>query len=280
MKKISAIMFAALMLFTACFAAAEEAGTPVFATYGDAVAAAGEESMAGGGEDYIAVALEKDGKYIRVVSSLDERAKELDAAISEAEPENIDAAFEAFFSYVYTLPVSYTEEFTVMPKEQDELDTLAGKTISALQLEGYIIDSSGTGAEEDQVVFTMSYGIYRYDFVAHATFDEYQELQEKDELGSLTAESGRFAGFSVFSTDLRYHADGTVDPDEDLMADSYDLMIEIVDAVSAAWNDGDVDKEALIQSLTEKYPEEADMIREIVESYSVVFVETDNPALP
>ena len=51
-------------------------------------------------------------------------------------------------------------------------------------------------------------------------------------------------------------------------------MLEIADVLHDAWTDGEPDREArdaMIAALTEQYPEAADMIREMVESYTVSF---------
>lgn len=215
MKKIIAVILALALLCAVCGTLAEE---PQFATFGDAVAAAGEEPVSGGTDEYMTVIVEKDGKFFRVVTMLDDEAKELDAAVLEAA--DVEAAFAAFDEYVRTLPVSYTEELTAPPKDQAELDALAGKTIADLEAAGYEYYSSGTGSAEDEIVFTMDSGLYAYDFIVDANFDEYLKLEEKDDFDGLKVLSGKFAGPSIFATELNYHADGTVeaaadDEDED-----------------------------------------------------------------
>ena len=66
MKKTIALMLALLMLCTASVALAEEDGKlePLFATVGDALAAAGENPIAGGEEGYYAVITEQDAEHL------------------------------------------------------------------------------------------------------------------------------------------------------------------------------------------------------------------------
>ena len=71
MKKIIAVILALALLCTVCGTLAEE---PQFATFGDAVAAAGEEPVSGGTDEYMTVIVEKDGKFFRVVTMLDDEA--------------------------------------------------------------------------------------------------------------------------------------------------------------------------------------------------------------
>ena len=221
MKKIIALILSLMMLCAACPVPAE--GNSEFATFGDAVAAAGENPAIGGNEDYMAVVVEKDGKYIRVVTELDEKAKKLDEEAMEAE--DIDAAIQVFDEYVRTLPVAYTEEFTAPVKEQAELDSLAGKTIEELEETGYEYAGSGTEGNENTIVFMMAYGLYNYDFVVDSDFDDYMKRQENDEFDDLVVKSGKFSGVSIFATDLNYHADGTVEEAEE--DDSFLMTLDV-----------------------------------------------------
>ena len=134
---------------------------------------------------------------------------------------------------------------------------------------GFRCYSSGSGGEGDPIVFTMVDGMFSYDFEADTTYDEYLRLMEQDETGSLKVRNGCYAGFSDLATVLSVHADGTVEPpEEEFPTEEYDLMIAIADEIESAWKGGDLDREALIVSLTEKYPEAADMVREMVETFT------------
>ena len=146
MKKIIAMVLSVMLLCAAIGVTAEGADKPQFATFGDAFAAAGENPLYGGSDEKMAVIVEQDGKYIRVVTELDEKAQALDEAALESD--DIDTAYAEFEAYVKTLPVSYTEEFTVQPKEQAELDGLAGKTIA--ELEHYTKAAEALKQQEEQ----------------------------------------------------------------------------------------------------------------------------------
>ena len=208
MKKIIATILALTLLCAACAALAE--GETRYANFGEALDAAGEDAVVGGGEDYLAVIVEKDGKYIRVVTKLDDKAMEMDEAAMEAE-DDMDALIEAFDKYVRTLPVDYTEEFTVQPKTQAELDALVGKTIGDLEEAGYEYAEFGSEGDENTIIFKMADGLYNYDCLVDSNFEDFTRRQENDDFDSLVIKSVTFTGASLFATDLNYHADGTVE---------------------------------------------------------------------
>ena len=97
MKKLIAWVLAVMMMCTALGALAEENGrtAPLYATVAEALAAAAEKGTSGGEEEYFAIVTEKDGTYWRSVAEMDDRAKELQQAIWNAEPDQIEAAFAA-----------------------------------------------------------------------------------------------------------------------------------------------------------------------------------------
>ena len=263
------LVFAVLFSFcSACFAEADP--LPEFSTFGEAVYAAGENPVTGGNHDYMAVIVEKDGKYYRVVTTLDDCAKELDDAISEAE--DITAAFEAYYAYVYTLPVSSVEQITAQPKDQAELNACAGKTIADLEAAGYQTTSSGTWGEPDLIVFEMTDGLFRYEFEVDADFDTYSEKQDKDELETLVVRSGKFAGVSSTAANLRYHADGTVEPEEeDPFGAATAWLGKMLEAFQKAESPEGIDWDSLLTSLTEEFPEDAEQIREALEGYRSLY---------
>ena len=254
-KNFIALCLALALLVSACGALADE--LPRFAAFADAVAAAGEEPVMGGTSEYMAVIVPDGDGYCRVVTMLDDRAMELDDAISEAE--DIEAAFDAFYDYVWTLPVAYVEAFTAVPKTQAELDALVGKTIGELEQAGYVCTSSGTGGEVDLIVFQMTDGLYQYDFVVDADFESYEEKQEQEQLDTLVVRSGRFTGASYTAADLRYHADGTVEPQEDL-AESDEWFRKLMEIMSVAQNGEDVDVMGMLDSLAVEFPDAAETI--------------------
>ena len=222
MKKIIATILALTLLCAACAALAE--GETRYANFGEALDAAGEDAVVGGGEDYLAVIVEKDGKYIRVVTKLDDKAMEMDEAAMEAE-DDMDALIEAFDKYVRTLPVDYTEEFTVQPKTQAELDALVGKTIGDLEEAGYEYAEFGSEGDENTIIFKMADGLYNYDCLVDSNADDFAKRQENDDYDSLVIKSVTFTGASLFATDLNYHADGTVEQVEN------DLDVEEMEAL-------------------------------------------------
>ena len=179
-------------------------------SFRDAVNAAGEYAEVGGDIEYLAVAAEKDGRYYRTVTILDDRAKELYMTAMEAK--NASNAFEAFFdAYAWSLPVCYTEEITAKPKEQAELDAQAGKTVRELVEEGYYFYGSGSG-EYVPSVADLAYGFFLYEFELDASFEEYMEHEGREDLESLKVKSGKFSGLFSLVTNLDYLADGTYQP--------------------------------------------------------------------
>ncbi len=266
MKKILALALALVMLCAAC--AAAEGGEPLFATVGDAIAAGAGEAIHGCDGKYYAVALEMDGKYIRAVADLDEKETALGEAISAADnADDIEAAFAAYDEYVATLPITYTEEFTVSPKAQAELDALAGKSIGELEEDGYQFFSAGPEGLEGKVVFVMDCGVYRYEFVINEDEQAYEKAQEEDLFDGLTVKTGTCIGLSNNAAETRFHADGTVDPEENPFA-VFNEIAEII--AGAAGEDGKLDKEALIAALTEKFPGAEEQIRLAIELYELM----------
>ena len=223
------VLMAALMLLLSSAALAESQTAPQFATLREALDAAGRFSIVGGDWDHMVAAIEKDGQYFRVVTELDDRAHELNDAISTAE--DIGAAFEAYDAYVYALPVSYTEVLTEQPMTQEEVETLTGKTIGELQAEGYDYGGSGTeGTEEDpdRIVFWMDRGLFSYTLPVVATFEQYEAAQAKDDFSSLVVRSGgELENFSGHATDLSYQADGTVKTEEEQKPETQQPSAEV-----------------------------------------------------
>lgn len=263
LKRIMAVLTLAALFAGAAAFAEEEQAAPLFATIGEAMEDDGYTGRAAGyAENYIVI-VERDGKYIRVVAEMDEEGRRLNDAISEAE--DIEAAFAAYDGHVMTLPVLYTEEFTAAPKAQAELDTLAGKTISGLEEEGYTVSSYGTGGEEGEAVYTMAYGLYEYDMLLNESFEVFEEHEENGTYGELTVKSAAFAGLSGNSLNLRFHADGTEDPEEDPWAEVSAFMEKIAGALGS--EDG---LEAAVAKLTEEMPERAEEIRMFAELFAAM----------
>lgn len=178
-------------------------------SFSDAVEAADRFVFVGGDIDYLAAPAEKDGKFIRMVTLLDDHAKELYMAAIGAEDSG--EAYEAFQTYAWSLPVTYTEELTVKPKDQAELDTLAGRTVGELLTEGYSFYGIG-GGENLPTIADLSYGLFNYEFEVDASFEQYRENEGWDGLEDMKVKSGKLSGFSTLATNLDYLADGTFEP--------------------------------------------------------------------
>ena len=222
MKKIFIVLLALALSISA--ALAEEspslpegnAKTPVvlwsqFAPvdFRTAVNAAEDPVSIGGDIDYLSLVTFKAGKHVRMVALLDDRARELYMAAMAQ-----DAAvgtYDVFTDYAWSLPVTYAEEITETPKSQAELDALTEKTVGDAVQEGFIVSGSGGGLYIPTTV-DLSFGMFDYTFEAEATFEEYMEHNEKEDLGSLKLKSGKLSGYSGISPVLDYLADGTYAP--------------------------------------------------------------------
>ncbi|MBQ8305336.1 MAG: hypothetical protein IJX90_03860 [Blautia sp.] len=239
-------------------AVTEEQAVPSFATLGEAMESDGYEGISGGGEEHFLVVVEQEGKYFRVVAEMDEEGKKLNDAIAEAD--DIEAAFKAFDKHLKALPVSYIEEITAEPLSQDEIDALAGKSMLELEEAGYEISSSGSGGEEDEVIFTVSYGLYSYDLIMNESFEEYLSHEDTGDYSDMTIRSASFAGLSSNAAEMRYHADGTADPEKDPWGEYNELMDKITEALESG-----EDLTTVVEKLKEEMPEQAEDIEMFAE---------------
>ena len=180
------------------------------ASFRDAADAAGELASVGGDIDYLAVVTEEAGKFIRMVTLLDDHAKELYMAVLGAAADSGEA-YEAFQAYAWSLPVTYTEELTVKPKDQAELDQQAGRTVGELLAEGYSFYGIGGGVNMPTTV-DLSYGLFNYEFEVDASFEAYRENEGWDGVEDMKVKSGKLSGFSGAATNPDYLADGTFGP--------------------------------------------------------------------
>ena len=284
MKKSILLIVASVILFAACSVYAEEA--PRFSTFGEAVNATIEYTVSG--EGYAVALIEKDGRFFRVIASMDEAGKELyEAFLNARDPETMsfpDDEWASVFDHVLTLPVEKTEELMIIPFTQEELDAMAGKTIADVMSEPWEMGMMHYPEEADangDVIFPMVKGFCKYDLVINESFEEYQERRARDHYDpvtvmslknyeDLTVRCMKYAGLSDNTTNLCYLADGTRAAVDEPFFENYDLMTEIADILAPLWENGEPDretKEAMIAELTEEHPEAAEMIREIVESY-------------
>ena len=293
MKKTLTVLAVVIVLFsTAVLAEDLSAGTDHqdlfrFASFSEAVKAANETAEAGdtpygiSSEGYCVALIRRDGRFFRTVTFLDEHGKELYAAYLDTRSENGEFAEEEYKTldaYIMTLPVQYTEELTVVPLSREELDAMAGKTLWDVVLEpsGMQIQDRPDNVEAGKdIVFRASKGFCEYELVVNESAEVYQELRAADrnpnDYLNLTIRSAKYACISHNALNLHYQADGTFVPEPEpyLEGYDYDLMNQIVDRLTAAWEGREPDqeaKEAMIAELTEEHPEAADMIRQIVET--------------
>ena len=279
MKKTIALMLALLMLCTASVALAEEDGklAPLFATVGDALAAAGETPIAGGEEDYYAVITEQDGKYYRSVAELDDKAKALEQAILEADIDHLEAAFAARDEYLKTLPIAYSEMFTVEPMTEAEMDDLVGQTIGELREAGYEDRESGTDGDENEelvIAYVLRNGYFEYRCVVDADFETYEKAQagELDD-GDIVVQAVQVRGMTGDACFKRYHTDGTIEEPEDPFAGLEELTAEVLDMLQMVLAGEQVDVEAFFTELKTQYPNLVDSIDFYWEMYKLVGLE-------
>ena len=273
MKRIFALALAVMMLCVVFGAQAEEKGEPLFATVGDALAAAGERPVAGSEDNYYAVVTEKDGKYYRSVAELDDRAKELQQAVWEADADNMEEAFAAEDEYIRTLPVAWSEEFTAVPMAQADMDALAGKTIGDLREAGYEDRESGTEGEE--IVYVMRGGMFDYACAVDADADAYEQAQEEYPDGGkdFVIRSVKLRGVTDEAYSQRFHTDGTVEELPDLFANFSALAADVQEMIARVQNGEEIDADEFFNSLKERYPDLADSIGMYLDMYKLLGAE-------
>lgn len=259
MKKMIS-MFLSLVLLCAAFTASAEANEPLYATVGDALAAAGEFPVAGGEDDYYAVVTQVNGKYYRSVAETDDTYRKLQQAAWEAEPEQMDAAYDALDAYVKTLPITYSEAFTAAPMTLEEMDALVGKTIGELRDAGYEERESGT--EDGDIVYAMRNGLFDYSFVVDADFEAFEKAQEEwpDGGKDFVIKGVSFRGVTSEAVLKRYHTDGSVEEIPDPYAGYAECMADVQQMIERVQNGEEVNADDFFNDLKEKYPNLADSI--------------------
>lgn len=279
MKKLIALMMAGIMLFIACGALAEgqaeTQGKPLYATVGDALKAEKCYS-AGGGEDYFAVVTEEDGRFYRSVAYTDEKLNELREAYIAAEGEAWEAARTEYENYQDSLPIAYTEEFTAVPMNQEEMDAaFVGKTVGELEEEGYNLQEQGTrsGETEDEIIIGYSFGkgLFVYACELDVDFDTYFKVMEEssDQDKEFKVKKVAFGGLSFDSYDKRFHTDGTIEPQEDPFA----VMMAAEElAKQFTSEDGTIDLVGLEAALKEQFPDKEDEIAGIILMYGIALL--------
>ena len=277
MKKIFALILAFLMAFTACTALAEEEKlAPMFATVGEAMDASGDPPVSANNEEYCTVITLQDGTYYRHVALMDEKGKELQEAIFSADVDALEAAFAAVDEYNKTLPIAYSEAFTIDPMPQEELDALVGKTIGELRTAGFM--DSQSGSEGDDIVYVMRSGLFEYAMVVDTDIDTYLQATEDYESenpdGDFAIRSVTFYGISHDACMLEYHTDGTMEEQPDPFADMAAVITAFLEKMQAAKNGEEVDMKAFAAELKEQYPDFAEMIDTYLDLYETFGLET------
>ena len=286
MKKLIALAMVVVMLFTALGVLAEEGQlAPLYATVGEALEDSAEDRVVAGGVpgEYYAVVTQKDGKYYRSVAICDEKLNELNEALEnldyEAEDffEKHEAAMQAVDDYLKTLPIAYSEEFTAEPLTDEEMASMQGKSLSQLIEEGFEIGSNGTEPSEDEeeilIVYSLRYGVYDYNCVVDADFDQYIAAQDNGAEGDLVVKSMSLAGITEGGFEKRFHTDGTVEEPKDPFAEFSEIMAEMMSFIEKAQAGEEIDFQDFAEKLKAKYPDYADMIDVYVTLYQTYGIE-------
>ncbi len=295
MKKLIALAMVVVMLFTALGVLAEEGQmAPLYATVGEALEDSAEGRVVAGSipGEYYAVVTQKDGKYYRSVAICDEKLNELNEALEnldyEAEDffEKHDAAMQAVDDYLKTLPIAYSEEFTAEPLTDEEMASMQGKSLSQLIEEGFEIGSNGTEPGEDEeeilIVYSLRHGVYDYNCVVDADFDQYIAAQDNGAEGDLVVKSMSLAGITEWGFEKRFHTDGTVDEPKDPFAEFSEIMAEMLTFFEKIQAGEEIDIQDYADTLKAKYPDYAEMIDVYITMYQTYgaegFASMMNPA--
>lgn len=295
MKKLIALAMVVVMLFTALGVLAEEGQmAPLYATVGEALEDSAEGRVVAGSipGEYYAVVTQKDGKYYRSVAIFDEKLNELNEALEnldyEAEDffEKHEAAMQAVDDYLKTLPIAYSEVFTAQPLTDEKMASIQGKSLSQLTEEGFEIGSNGTEPSEDEeeilIVYSLRYGVYDYNCVVDADFDQYIAAQDNGAEGDLVVKSMSLAGITEWGFEKRFHTDGTVDEPKDPFAEFSEIMAEMLTFFEKIQAGEEIDIQDYADTLKAKYPDYAEMIDVYITMYQTYgaegFASMMNPA--
>ena len=295
MKKLIALAMVVVMLFTALGVLAEEGQmAPLYATVGEALEDSAEGRVVAGSipGEYYAVVTQKDGKYYRSVAIFDEKLNELNEALEnldyEAEDfsEKHEAAMQAVDDYLKTLPIAYSEVFTAQPLTDEEMASMQGKSLSQLTEEGFEIGSNGTEPSEDEeeilIVYSLRYGVYDYNCVVDADFDQYIAAQDNGAEGDLVVKSMSLAGITEWGFEKRFHTDGTVDEPKDPSAEFSEITAEMLTFFEKIQAGEEIDIQDYADTLKAKYPDYAEMIDVYITMYQTYgaegFASMMNPA--
>ena len=210
MKKMMAVILAAVMLMGLCAAMAEGArNQTVKQAIGD-----WQQYNYGIYLDSFVVLAGKDGKLIRIVAQMNDTAWDMQDAIMEVESEeDFYAAIDAYYEYLFTLPVDYVEEITAPPIPQEELDAMKGKSLLELEKEIFEPYDFVEDVIEGKPSYMVIKGLYLYavDFGASfASYEEFEQYAQTNNIGDQTVTGATFSGLpSPYALELGFLADGS-----------------------------------------------------------------------
>ena len=241
MTKMIALLLAVLMLFALCTAEAEEK-TGVDDLLGMTI---GQLRTSGKYDlrmsvfchDYYALLLYADGTHYRAYAYPDDAARSLFETASENSPT-------AYQTCMDSVQIAKAEELTAQPLSKEELDALAGKTLTALAEKGWGIDSvtvpaaegeeagtvtqvpvkhkswyindeitfwTGPADSEGKVTVSMRKGMFQYNVLVDLPRDAFMEqVRNGKDVWDTKAVSIECAGFSADFASEGFYADGTV----------------------------------------------------------------------
>ena len=265
---------------------------PLYATIKEALEEVGDDYYMGGNEDYWIVAFLKEGKGIRLITELDDAAREKwDRSINEGDYEKRIALLEEFDEYVAGLPVSFMEEITAEPIGEETLESYVGLTVKELtekaeinlfyaNLADLVFDEmpdddkwEEMAAAADTIV-TKEIGLYDYNFTLDITRGDFEEICDTEEgMADLKITAAAVVGLNRNMADPEYLADGTFTGQTDVfgglddidLGPAGDLINIIMEAINSNNESGKtIDTEALIESLIPLMPDQEDLIRQMV----------------
>ena len=122
-------------------------------------------------------------------------------------------------------------------------------------------------------MYTLRYGVYDYNCVVDADFDQYIAAGENDTEGDLVVKSMTLAGITEWGFEKRFHTDGTVDEPEDPFAEFGQIMTEVMTFIENAQKGVEADFEGFIETLKADHPEFADLIDMYLTLYQTYGIE-------
>ena len=193
---------------------------------------------------------------------------------------------QAVDDYLKTLPIAYSEVFTAQPLTDEEMASMQGKSLSQLTEEGFEIGGSSTEPSEDEeeilIVYSLRYGVYDYNCVVDADFDQYSAAQDNGAEGDLVVKSMSLAGITEWGFEKRFHTDGTVDEPKDPFAEFSEIMAEMLTFFEKIQAGEEIDIQDYADTLKAKYPDYAEMIDVYITMYQTYgaegFASMMNPA--